>query len=491
MELRPKTLLLVEDEMIIALAESNALQKEGYMIIHVPSGEGAIELMDSGRGASIDLILMDINLGDGIDGIEAAHEILDRHDIPIVFLSSHTEEKIVKRTEKITSYGYVVKNLGYTMLFVTIRMAFRLHNAQLQMKEREERFRSLIDKIQEGVCIMDENDRFLYSNSVIETAFGAEHGDLVGKPLSFFVGEKAIERAHEHFENDHRGKQGELVDAIILANQEPKRIRARVIPEFDTRQQLKGSIAIIDFLGSSDHVERLDGGIDVWRMNEEQELLLHELKHRMKNSLNVIISLLSLEAQRLTDESAQEILVMTEARIRSIALLYDFLSHSSSLDKVDSVEYLHDLDRLLMETYTKVGGNIRVRENIDRFELDSRTCFSIGLIVNELFSNSLKHAFPSGRDGTVTIELRKEGSGFILCVRDDGVGFSPGFKWKESQGFGMQLVLAMGSQLGGTVDVVDNGGIAVTVKVDLSNKEMRRKQEDGKPMSAARNSVSA
>lgn len=488
MELSPKTLLLVEDEAIIALSESNGLRKEGYIVIHALSGEEAIDTMNSDLGSSVDLILMDINLGVGIDGTEAAQEILKRHNIPIVFLSSHTEEKIVRKTEKITSYGYVVKNLGYTMLFVTIRMAFKLHQAQMQLKEREERFLNLIDKIQEGICIMDENDRFLYSNSVVETAFGAEHGDLVGKPLSFFVGEEAIERAHEHFElsrKSERGEQGELVHTVVLANQELRRIRARIIPEFDSRRQFKGSIAVIGFLDSSDPLERRDRENELRRIGEEQALLLHELKHRMKNSLNVIISLLSLEAQRLTDEAAKEVLVMTEARIRSIALLYDFLSQSTSSDKVDSVEYLQDLVRLLLETYTKVESNIRVREDIDRFELDSKTGFSIGLIVNELFSNALKYAFPSGRDGTVTIELRREESELILRVSDDGVGLPPGFKWKESQGFGLQLVKTMGSQLGGTIEVAGEDGVSVTLKAALPKNETRRKREEGGLLDAA------
>jgi DNA-binding NarL/FixJ family response regulator len=88
------------------------------------SGEGALTVTDSVNG--INLILMDIDLGDGMDGTEAAEIILSRHDIPLVFLSSHTEPEIVRKTDGITSYGYIVKNSGETVLLASIKMAFRL-----------------------------------------------------------------------------------------------------------------------------------------------------------------------------------------------------------------------------------------------------------------------------------------------------------------------------------------------------------------------------
>jgi PAS domain S-box-containing protein len=122
-----KTILLVEDQVLIALAEKRGLEQYGYNVVIANCGEKAIELV-AGNSA-LDLILMDINLGDGMDGTEAAETILRDHDIPIVFLSSHTETEIVEKTEKITSYGYVVKNSGLTILDASIKMAFKLFEA--------------------------------------------------------------------------------------------------------------------------------------------------------------------------------------------------------------------------------------------------------------------------------------------------------------------------------------------------------------------------
>jgi len=154
-----KRILLVEDEAITALAEKNKLQKYGYDVISVLSGEEAVEIALS--DTHIDLILMDINLGSGIDGTEAAELILKKIDMPVVFLSSHTDPEIVGLTEKITSYGYVVKNSGITVLDASIKMAFKLFEANSEVREKEkteeelqknrERFSLAMEAVQDGL----------------------------------------------------------------------------------------------------------------------------------------------------------------------------------------------------------------------------------------------------------------------------------------------------------------------------------------------------
>ncbi len=122
-----KTILLVEDEVLIAMAEARMLERRGFNVLMAHSGEEAVKTVDDTPG--IDLVLMDIDLGPGIDGTEAAERILKGRDIPVVFLSSHTEPEVVEKTEKITSYGYVVKNTGETVLVASIKMAFKLYEA--------------------------------------------------------------------------------------------------------------------------------------------------------------------------------------------------------------------------------------------------------------------------------------------------------------------------------------------------------------------------
>ncbi|MBL8967304.1 MAG: response regulator [Spirochaetaceae bacterium] len=149
----PSAILLVEDEAIIALAESRILSRRGYSVLVAASGEKAVELVRG--GAPVDLVLMDIDLGGGMDGTEAARHILGLRDLPLVFLSSHTESEIVEKTEGITSYGYIVKNSGETVLLASIKMAFRLFAARSELRDREEHYRSLFENAVGPVWIED------------------------------------------------------------------------------------------------------------------------------------------------------------------------------------------------------------------------------------------------------------------------------------------------------------------------------------------------
>ena len=150
---KPTRVLIVEDEAIIALAESRLLAKAGYAVVVARSGEQAVELVRG--GPDIDLVLMDIDLGAGMDGTEAARLILGLRDLPLVFLSSHTEPLVVERTEGITSCGYIVKNSGETVLLASIKMAFRLFQARAELRDREKHYRSLFENAGGPVWIED------------------------------------------------------------------------------------------------------------------------------------------------------------------------------------------------------------------------------------------------------------------------------------------------------------------------------------------------
>ncbi len=135
----PKTILLVDDEIINASVTSKIIKSFGYNVVNANTGEEAVDIFK--KSNNIDLILMDIDLGSGIDGTEAAVIILKDHDVPVLFLSSHTEAEIVEKTEKITSYGYVVKGCGVTVLHASIKMAFKLFEALKKEKIKEQALR--------------------------------------------------------------------------------------------------------------------------------------------------------------------------------------------------------------------------------------------------------------------------------------------------------------------------------------------------------------
>lgn len=177
-----KSILLVEDEAILAMMQIRILKSVGFVVHHVSNGETAISFL-SEKQNPIDIILMDIDLGTGMDGTQAAKEILSRHSIPLVFLSSHTEPEIVNRTETITSYGYIVKNSGEIVLIASIKMALRLFESNKKQSEAQELFEKafLVSPIAMSLHDTSDNFKFVDVNPAFEKLVGYEKKEVIGK----------------------------------------------------------------------------------------------------------------------------------------------------------------------------------------------------------------------------------------------------------------------------------------------------------------------
>lgn len=180
-----KTILLVEDEAIIALAEAKMLEKAGYSVESVGSGEKAIDSIRKNSG--IDLVLMDIDLGEEMDGTETASRILEFRDVPILFLSGHTEPEMVDKTEKITSYGYVVKRSGETVLLASLKMAFRLFEAHVRerakeraLRESEEELSAIYHNAPLIMLLVDADRRIIKTNKQMSEASGRTPAEIIG-----------------------------------------------------------------------------------------------------------------------------------------------------------------------------------------------------------------------------------------------------------------------------------------------------------------------
>ncbi len=192
-----KNLLLVEDEAIIAMSQKVQLEKFGYSVLVASSGEKAIDLFT--ETVAIQLVLMDIDLGNGIDGTIAAARILEVRDVPVVFLSSHTESVVVEKTEKISSYGYVVKNSGMTVLDASIKMAFKLFDANQKISASETKLNSLISNIDDVIGILNDKGVIRYSSPNIEKWYGWQAEELLSLSAITFVHPGDAERIQSDF----------------------------------------------------------------------------------------------------------------------------------------------------------------------------------------------------------------------------------------------------------------------------------------------------
>lgn len=175
----PAKILLVEDEALIALDEARMLERHGYETVTAYGGEQAIELVDN--TPDISLVLMDIDLGAGMDGTEAAAAILDKHELPVVFLTNHTEEEYVKRVEEITSYGIVQKASGEFFIIQAIKMACRLFAAYTETRRHERQYRLIAENSTEMITTTDNDFNLTYVSPAVTALLGYTQEEYLAK----------------------------------------------------------------------------------------------------------------------------------------------------------------------------------------------------------------------------------------------------------------------------------------------------------------------
>lgn len=638
------TILLVEDERITAMLTKKALEEYGYAVITVNTGEKAVEYIEKKSG--IDLILMDIDLGKGIDGTEAASQILSKHDIPLVFNSSHTEPETVEKTEKISSYGYVFKDSTITVLDASIKMALKLFYAKKleQKKEQallksEKRFRSLFEEAPLGMALIDSLTGQVYEiNSMFAKIAGRTKEEIAGlswmsithpddiqldldnmalmnsgqtngfrmqkryvrpdnsivwvnmtiarekkeketNPRHFCMIEDITERKQEEIfgkinrdvllilnepedfddliqkilsiiktqigydavairlqdgdgfpyytqdgftddfiktengliEHDDTGKMCRDPDGnicllctcgqIISGKTNPKNpyfseggsfwtnenanisfpdtrfhprdrcfrdgYKSIVLSPIRNRDAIVGLIQINDFqkgrftLKIVELVENIASHIGtalIRRQDEkriktllaEKELILKEVHHRIKNNMNTIYGLLTLQALSMSDEAT--VISLTDAgnRVRSMMLLYDKLYKNDDVTTLSIKTYLPPLIEEIASNFPNKEGII-LEFSIDEIVLPATTLQPLGIIVNELLTNTMKYAFEGRTAGVISVSASLKGNAVTLTIADNGNGMPESVGFGQSSGFGLVLVKGLTQQLGGNI----------------------------------------
>jgi two-component sensor histidine kinase len=204
----------------------------------------------------------------------------------------------------------------------------------------------------------------------------------------------------------------------------------------------------------------------------EKEVLLREIHHRVKNNLAMIISLLSLQSQYTSDETVHRMFQDTQARIRSMVLAHEVLFQSENLADIQIGEYVGSLADYLLVAIGNVGVSIDLNKEFEDISFSLDTAVPLGLIVSEIVSNSLKHAFPEAQKGEIGISLRSVGDKeFELVVRDNGVGMPQTVDLQDSTSFGLKLVQTFVRQLHGDIEIRRDNGTEVRVRF----KEIRKR----------------
>jgi two-component sensor histidine kinase len=195
----------------------------------------------------------------------------------------------------------------------------------------------------------------------------------------------------------------------------------------------------------------------------EKDVLLKEVHHRMKNNMAVIHNLLSLQARRTDDPKAVQILRDSQNRVRSMTLIHERFFPTCDVTRIDIGDYIRALTKELFHAYRVEPEAVTLSIAADNVALELDTAIPCGLLINELVTNCLKHAFPNGRSGHISVELRTEKDTFTLVVSDDGTGFDAPLEQARTSTLGMQLIALLVEQLRGTIIFQCEGGTRVAI----------------------------
>jgi PAS domain S-box-containing protein len=294
---------------------------------------------------------------------------------------------------------------------------------------------------------------------------GYTEREIIGKHMSILCTQEDVDAGFVDEELQRALKHGSTEEVRWFVRKDGRRFWARWVSTVirDSNQQPCAFAKVM-----RDETERRRAEERLRSSLIEKDTLLQEIHHRVKNNLQVVVSLLSLQANRVNRPDMLEILNETQNRIRAIAGIHETLYSSPDLASISFSEYMTQLIRSLFAFYNAQSNGIGLKIETDDIVLDITQAIPLGLIVNELVSNTLKHAFPAGRTGTVRVILSyvpetsapngtlDEGSA-SLAVEDDGIGLPAGFDVQEQESMGLYLVKILTRQLHGTIQVNQDG----------------------------------
>jgi PAS domain S-box-containing protein len=336
--------------------------------------------------------------------------------------------------------------------------AIAVENARLyaDLRASQEYARNLIDSSLDTIIAVDKGRRVVEFNKAAQATFGYHPDEILGQHIDILYVDP-LEGLEIHRTTV---EQGQCTREVLN-----KRKNGQVFPIFlsasvlrDAQGELVGVMGI-----SRDITQRKQAEEQLRASLREKEMLLKEIHHRVKNNLQLISSLLDLQSDSIQDPQALAIFKDSQNRVRSMALIHQQLYQSSNLAQIDYVEHIRELAGRLFHSYGVALDAIKLDVYVEDPFMGVDIAIPCSLIINELFSNALKYAFPpqverAARQDGVRIEITRHGDQMVLLVSDNGVGLPIGFDFRDTETLGLQLVRMLTQQVGGTIELDRTGG---------------------------------
>jgi len=477
----PPVILTIDDEKAVRESIRNYLLDYDYEMLEAADGAKGLELIHAKQP---DLVLVDLRMPH-VDGLDVLRETRQQYpDMPILVVSGTGSIPDVIEALHLGAWDYILKpiqdlsvmrhavekNLERAQL-INENRNYQLHleeevlHRTEALKESEATLRVLLDAQTDISCLIDLDGTILAINDTAAKLLdspNAKKEDYPGKNLSSFFNETLVETRRQMINellSTHRPVTSEehIGDRFY---------ETTLYPVFDH----KGHCSRVA-ISAKDMTERILTEQQRERDLHEKEMLLKEIHHRVKNNLQVISSLLSLQSRHVKDKSALAMFMESRDRVRSMALVHELLYGSADIAHIDFSEYIERLANALFKAYHTDKQRIQLETDVQGVSLGVDLAIPCGLIINELTSNALKHAFPidSRDEGTIIIKMRQLENQYIeLIVKDDGVGIPESMDIRQSDSLGLHLVTLLSEdQLQGTLTLDTQQGSTFMIQFPL------------------------
>lgn len=332
-----------------------------------------------------------------------------------------------------------------------------------ELRLSEKKYRDLVENINEVIYAIDDNGVMTYISPAIEQIMGYRPSEIIGQPFTKFVGKEELPRTMENFQKPLSGQAISSEYRVSTKSGEPRWVQTSTRPIVVGNKVAGAQGVLMDITDRKQAEEQIKASL------KEKEILLQEIHHRVKNNMQVISSILNLQSRNITDKQLLGIIKSSQDRVRSMALIHEKLYQSKNLTQVDFSRYVQSLASHLFTSYGIEPELVKLNVDIKKVHLDISTAIPCGLIISELVSNSLKHAFPGRKRGEIKIAMRDLSENEIeLVVSDNGAGLPKGMDIRKTSSLGLRLVkLLAEDQLHGKIKLERKGGTRFYIKTKV------------------------
>ena len=459
--------LIVEDSEDDAMLLVHELRRGGYDVTfeRVDTSSAMEEALDR---QPWDIVLSDYSMP-SFSGLEALKILKKRDvDIPFVLISGMIGEETAVEAMKAGAHDYLMKG-NLTRLIPAIGRELRdaetrreSKRAEKALLKSEEKYRLIAENTTDVIWTMDMNLRLTYMSPSVTHLGGYSVGEAIALSLEEMMAPASLAIAMEAFGEElaaDKTQQGEASWPRVLELEQRRKDGSTIWTESTIRFLHDPEGQPIGIIGiTRDITERKQADDRIRTSLREKEVLLMEVHHRVKNNLQVISSLINLQSRYIKDKESLAMFKESRDRVLSMALVHEKLYRSEDLATIDFADYIKSITRHLFRTYGVDANAVRLNINCSDIFLSIDKAIPCGLIINELVSNSLKHAFPDNRRGEVSIDLHTDKDNRLtLIVSDTGIGLPENMDITNTETLGLRLISELTLQLKGDLEIERDG----------------------------------